>query len=210
MAQAVAAPICQDVDVDILSFLATYAIPLFAIGAALCGAFVGGLIGRSNDKQKRIADLKREVLLESLDRAYEFEDAMLEFTTNAPLGGSDAEADAAAAEAIGRALVLNKEMRRLRGRVAVVGSQGIIDSYAAFESATDRFMDECARQLNTDGIFRGAEAQKFHSEYAKALDKFVNKTRRELGIRRSVQAKNERRTDAVQVERPRSENDEEA
>ncbi|WP_060923185.1 MULTISPECIES: hypothetical protein [Microbacterium] len=185
---------------DILSFLATYAIPLFAIGSALCGAFVGGLIGRSNDKQKRIAELKREVLLESLDNAYEFEDAMRDFTTNASLGGSDPEADAAGAAALERALELNKEMRRLRGRVAVVGSQAIVDSFGAFQTATDTFMDECARQINTDGIFRGEEAQKFHKEYAQALDKYVNRTRRELGIRRSVNAKNERRTDAVQVE----------
>lgn len=194
---------------DFLSFLATYAVPLFAIGSALGGAFVGGLIGRNNDKQKRIAELKREVLLESLDHAYEFEDAMRDFTTNAPLGGSNPEADAAAGAALERALTLDREMRRLRGRVAVVGSQALVDSFAEFQTATDKFMDECARQINTDGIFRGAEAQKFHREYAQALDKYVNKTRRELGIRRSIKAKNELRSNAVQVQVqvPRAEGD---
>lgn len=184
----------------ILSFLSTYAVPIFAIIAALCGAVVGGLVGRSNDKQKRLAELKREVLLESLDRAYEFEDAMRDFTTNAPHGASDPDADEAAGAALGRALELDREMRRLRGRVAIVGSQSIIDSFAKFQSATDKFMDECARQINTDGIFRGAVAQEFHFEYATSLDKYVNETRRELGIRGSVRAKNEIRTDAVQVE----------
>lgn len=183
-----------------MSFLTTYAVSIFAIGAALCGAVVGGLIGRSNDKQKRIAELKREVLLESLDRAYEFEDAMRDFTTNAPRGASDPDADEAAGSALGRALALDREMRRLRGRVAIIGSQSIIDSYADFQAVTDRFMDECARQINTDGIFRGAVAQNFHFEYANTLDKYVNETRKELGVHGSVRAKNELRTDAVQAD----------
>ncbi|MFJ6427708.1 hypothetical protein [Microbacterium maritypicum] len=186
--------------VDPLSFATTYAVPLFALGSALCGAFVGGAIGRSNDKQKRLAEMRREVLLESLDRAYEFEDAMREFTVHAPDGGSNPEADAAAGAALGRALELDRDMRGLRGRVAVVGSQDVVDAFASFQQATDSFMDECARQINTDGIFRGAEAQKFHVNYAEALDRYVNSTRRELGIRRTVDARNARRTDAVQVE----------
>lgn len=190
---------------QILSFLTTYAVSFFAIFAALCGAVIGGLIGRSNDKQKRLAELKREVLLESLDRAYEFEDAMRDFTANAHLVGSDPGADEVAGAALGRALELDREMRRLRGRIAIIGSQPIIDAYANFQTATDKFMDECARQINTDGIFRGAVAQKFHLEYANILDKYVNETRRELGIRGSVRAKNELRTDAVQVEGPNPE-----
>lgn len=132
---------------------------------------------------------------------------MRKFTANAPLGGSDPEADAAAGAALGRALALDSEMRRLRGRVAVVGSQAIIDSFAEFQTATDKFMNECARQINSDGIFRGAEAQKFHLAYVQALDKYVNKTRHELGVRRSVKAKNELRTDSVQVHPPRDEGD---
>ena len=65
---------------DILSFMTTYAIPLFAIGSALCGVFAGGLISRSNEKSKRLGELRREIILESLDQAYAMEDAMSTFT----------------------------------------------------------------------------------------------------------------------------------
>lgn len=74
----------------------------------------------------------------------------------------------------------------------LVGSQGLIDAYALFGAATDKYLREVSRQLNDDGIFRLVPARKDLKRYGAALDAYVIQTRRELGIRRSVDARNSR------------------
>jgi len=173
---------------------------LLPLASALAGVLAGGLLSRSNEKSKRLGELKREVILESLDQAYAMEDAMNTFTSNAPHGGSDPEADARAGEALGRALTLDHEMRRMRGRLSVVGSQDLIDSYGRFDKAISDYMNEVARQMNSDNVFRGSEARKFLDRYSDALDDYVNAARRQLGVRGRVEPRHRRSFDAVQVE----------
>lgn len=182
---------------SILAALTPVLIPLLS---ALVGVLAGGLLTRSNEKNSRLGELKREILLDSLDHAYALEDAMTTFTSNATQGGSDPEADAHAAEAIGRAAELKQAMRRIRGRVSVIGSQTVVDSYLAFDWAISEYMDEVARQLNSDGIFRGAEARAFLDGYSDALDDYVNQVRKLLGVNGAIESRHRRSFDAVQVE----------
>lgn len=187
---------------DIIPILIAVWPVLLPLVSALAGVLAGGLLSRSNEKSKRLGDLKREIILESLDNAYAMEDAMRMFTSNAPRGGSDPEADASAAEAIGRAMMLGQEMRRMRGRVSVIGSQSVIDSFERFDKAIHDYMNEVARQINADGVFRGAEARRFLDHYSDALDDYVNQARRLLGVKGRVDSRHRRSFDAVQVERP--------
>lgn len=187
---------------DVLSTLVSISPALLPLMSALGGVLVGGVLSRSNEKSKRLAELKREVILESLDLAYAMEDAMSSFTSYAPHGGSDPEADALAGEALGRAAMLEQEMRRVRGRVSVVGSQRVIDSFERFDTAIHGYMNEVARQMNADGVFRGAEARTFLDHYADALDNYVNQARQQLGVQGRVNSRHRRAFDAVQVNRP--------
>ncbi|MFN3707255.1 hypothetical protein [Microcella sp.] len=185
---------------DIVSALIAVSPVLLPLVSALAGVLTGGLLSRSNEKSKRLGELSREIVLESLDQAYAMEDAMSTFTSNAPRGGSDPEADALAAEAIGRVMMLDQEMRRMRGRVSLIGSQAVIDSFSHFDNAIHDYMDEVARQMNSDGIFRGAKAQEFLDRYSDALDDYVNQARRLLGVKGRVESRHRRSFDAVQVE----------
>ena len=110
---------------DILATLVSASPVLLPLVSALAGVLAGGLLSRSNEESKRLGELKREVILESLDQAYAMEDAMNTFTSNAPLGGTDPEADSRAGEAIGRAMVLDQEMRRMRGRRCNRATEGL-------------------------------------------------------------------------------------
>lgn len=185
---------------DIVSALITVSPVLLPLVSALAGVLAGGLLSRSNEKSKRLGELRREIVLESLDQAYAMEDAMSTFTSNATHGGSDPEADALAGEAIGRAMMLDQEMRRMRGRVSVVGSQAVIDSFSHFDKAIHDYMNEVARQMNSDGVFRGAKAREFLDRYSDALDDYVNQARRLLGVKGRVESRHRRSFDAVQVE----------
>ena len=80
----------------------------------------------------------------------------------------------------------------MRGRVSVIGSQRVVDSYESFDKALHEYMNEVARQISTDGIFRGAEAEKFLDRYSEALDDYVNEARRLLGVRRRVDSRHRR------------------
>ena len=173
---------------------------LLPLVSALAGVLAGGLLSRSNEKSKRLGELKREIILESLDMAYAMEDAMSTFTSNAPFGGSDPDADARAGEAIGRALSLEQEMRRMRGRVSVIGTQALVDSFERFDKAIHDYMNEVARQMDTDGVFRGAEARKFLDRYSDALDDYVNESRQQLGVKGRVSPGHRKSFDAVQIE----------
>lgn len=185
---------------DFVSALLTISPVLLPLVSALAGVFAGGLLSRSNEKSKRLGELRREIVLESLDQAYEMEDAMNTFTSNAPHGGSDPDADALAGEAIGRAMMLDQEMRRMRGRVSVVGSQDVIDSFSRFDKAIHDYMNEVARQMNSDGVFRGAKAREFLDRYSDALDDYVNQARKLLGVGGHVESSHRRSFDAVQVD----------
>ncbi|GAA3928374.1 hypothetical protein [Microbacterium soli] len=185
---------------EIVSALIAVSPVLLPLVSALAGVFAGGLLSRSNEKSKRLGELRREIVLESLDQAYAMEDAMSTFTSNAPHGGSDAEADARAGEAIGRAMILDQEMRRMRGRVSVIGSQVVIDSFSHFDKAIHDYMNEVARQMNSDGVFRGAKAREFLDRYSDALDDYVNQARKLLGVKGRVESRHRRSFDAVQVE----------
>jgi len=187
-------------DMDILATLVTVSPVLLPLVSALAGVLAGGLLSRSNEKSKRLGELKREIILESLDQAYAMEDAMSTFTSNAPFGGSDPEADSRAGEAIGRVTMLGQEMRRMRGRVSVIGSQTVIDSFERFDKAIHDYMNEVARQMNADGVFRGAEARKFLDRYSDALDEYVNQARRLLGVNGRVNSRHRRSFDALQVD----------
>jgi hypothetical protein len=185
---------------EVVSALTTVSPVLLPLVSALAGVLAGGLLSRSNEKSKRLGELRREIVLESLDQAYAMEDAMNTFTSNAPHGGSDAEADARAGEAIGRAMMLDQEMRRMRGRVSVIGSQEVIDSFSHFDKAIHDYMNEVSRQMNSDGVFRGGKAREFLDRYSDALDDYVNQARRLLGVKGRVESRHRRSFDAVQVE----------
>jgi len=169
------------------------------LSSALVGVVVGGIIGRNNEKTRRINELRKDIVLDSLDQAYAFEDALSTFITHAPFGSTDPEDDLKTAQALERTFDLQSEMRRMQGRVSVIGSQRLIDAFANFQIATDDYMNEVARQINADGIFRAAEAKKFLALYAGSLDNYVNEARQLLQIKRKVKAHHHRNFDAVQV-----------
>jgi gas vesicle protein len=189
------------------------AVSIWTWAGPLAGVVVGGLLGgtsqmlvewRRGKHQRRedLMEVRRTAYFEALDVAEAMREAFddLRIAMAGRIDEEDAstpeeaeemrQRDQAGVAAFNQVFANMRAVHRVAIKVSAVGSPRVRAAISQVNAAVDEYMDELGRQMNSDGIFRGAAAAAFAENYERVSDDLSAAIRADLDIDRIV---NERR-----------------
>lgn len=162
--------------------------PLIIAVVGLLGVVLGSALtgrqARLNAEAARRYEKKADAYLAAIEPAFQLSDKMRIFAANAPRGGEDSERDKLAGEAIVTVIETSGELDRHTFVLRVLGSDAVVAAYEILRSRTDDYMAEVGTQMDTDGVFRGAPAQRYLEDLDRGCREVLRAMRSDLGVAR--------------------------
>jgi len=158
-------------------------VALVGVGGVALGASLTGRRARLNAESARRYEKKTDSYLAAIDPAFQLSDQMRLVVRHTPRGGEDPDSDRIAGDAFMKVIEVRTQLDRHLFELRVLGSTEVAKAYDKLRTRTDDYMDEVARQLEKDGIFRGAPGQAYLDDLDDLIAAALLGMRHDLGVR---------------------------